>query len=46
MLFDPAPKECLKDLFNRKEEYGELSRLISSGRWVAVFSTKIIDIIG
>jgi len=27
MLFDLAPKERLKDLFDRKEEYGELSRL-------------------
>jgi len=46
MLFDPAPKERLKDLFDRKEESGELSRLIRSGRWVTVFSMKIMDIIG
>ena len=46
MLFGLAPKERIEDLFDRKEEYGELSRLISSGRWVAVFSTKIVDIIG
>ena len=41
MLFDLAPKERLKDLFDRKEEYGELSRLIRSGRWVAVLGKRM-----
>ena len=46
MLFGLAPKERIEDLFDRKEEYGELSRLARSRRWVTVFSTKIMDIIG
>ena len=46
MLFGLAPKERIEDLFDRKEEYGELSRLICFGRWVTGFSTEIMDIIG
>ena len=41
MLFDLKPKEKLKDLFDRKEEYRELSRLVNSGSWVAVLGKRM-----
>ncbi len=41
MLFDLKPKEKLKDLFGRKEDYDELSRLIDSGSWVAVLGKRM-----
>ncbi len=41
MLFDLKPKERLKDLFNRRDEYKELSRLIDSGLWVAVIGKRM-----
>ncbi len=40
MLFDLRPKERLNDLFGRRAEYGELSRLVRSGQWVAVLGRR------
>lgn len=41
MLFDLRPKEKLKDLFGRREEYAELSRLVDAGSWVAVLGKRM-----
>jgi len=41
MLFDLRPKERLKDLFDRTEEYAELSRLVDAGSWVAVLGKRM-----
>lgn len=41
MLFDLKPKEKLRDLYNRREEYKELSRLTDSGSWVAVLGKRM-----
>ncbi|MEM2179869.1 MAG: ATP-binding protein [Nitrososphaeria archaeon] len=41
MLFSLRPKESLKELYNRSEEYHELSRLTSSGLWVAVLGKRM-----
>lgn len=41
MLFDLRPKEKLGDLFDRREEYDELSRLVNAGSWVAVLGKRM-----
>lgn len=41
MLFDLKPKEGLKDLYDRREEYKELSRLVDSGSWVSVLGKRM-----
>ncbi|MDH2900212.1 MAG: ATP-binding protein [archaeon] len=41
MLFDLKPKERLKDLYDRRDEYKELSRLIESGSWVCVLGKRM-----
>ena len=41
MLFDLRPKERLKDLFDREEEYEKLSKLVGSGRWVAILGKRM-----
>ncbi len=41
MLFSLRPKESLKELYNRNEEYKELSRLTNSGLWVAVLGKRM-----
>jgi hypothetical protein len=41
MLFDLRPKETLKDLYGRRAEYSELSRLVNSGSWVVVLGKRM-----
>ncbi len=41
MLFDLRPKERLKELFGRRAEYEELSRLVKTGQWVAVLGRRM-----
>ncbi len=41
MLFDLRPKETLHDLFDRREEYSELSRLVASGSWAVVMGRRM-----
>ncbi|MEM3082671.1 MAG: hypothetical protein QXM50_03890, partial [Candidatus Caldarchaeum sp.] len=41
MLFDLRPKERLKDLFGREEEYSKLVRLVENGSWVAVLGKRM-----
>jgi AAA+ ATPase superfamily predicted ATPase len=41
MLFSLKPKESRKELFDRNEEYEELTRLVNSGLWVAVLGKRM-----
>ncbi|MGC8934388.1 MAG: hypothetical protein ACP5LN_04475 [Thermoproteota archaeon] len=41
MLFSLRPKEHLNELFDRGNEYEELSRLVASGLWVAVMGKRM-----
>ncbi len=41
MLFDLRPKESLRDLFDRHDEFSELSRLIAAGSWVVVMGKRM-----
>ena len=41
MLFDLKPKERLGDLYDRRDEYKELSRLVDSGSWVSVLGKRM-----
>jgi AAA+ ATPase superfamily predicted ATPase len=41
MLFDLHPKENIKDLFGRDEEYKELERLVKT-EWVAVLGRRMV----
>lgn len=41
-LFDLTPKDTPKDLFGRETEFAQLTRLISSGRWVAVLGPRMV----
>ncbi|MEM3833384.1 MAG: ATP-binding protein [Thermoprotei archaeon] len=41
MLFSLRPKESLKELYNRSEEYRELLRLTNSGLWVVVLGKRM-----
>ena len=41
MLFSLKPKESRKELFNRNEEYEELTHLVNSGLWVAVLGKRM-----
>lgn len=41
MLFDLRPKETLKDLYGRRTEYSELSRLVDSGSWVVILGKRM-----
>jgi len=41
LLFDLRPKERLAELFDRRSEYEELSRLVRSGEWVAVLGRRM-----
>ncbi len=41
MFFSLRPKESLKELYNRSEEYRELLRLTNSGLWVAVLGKRM-----
>ncbi len=41
MLFDLRPKEALRDLFGREEEYEELARLVRSRSWACVLGKRM-----
>ncbi len=41
MLFDLRPKDNLKELYDRREEYAELSRLVEAGSWVVVLGKRM-----
>jgi len=41
LLFDLKPKERLGDLYDRRDEYKELSRLVDSGSWVSVLGKRM-----
>lgn len=41
MLFSLRPKESRKELFDRDEEYKELTRLVNSGLWVTVLGKRM-----
>jgi hypothetical protein len=43
MLFSLKPKESRKELFDRNEEYEELTRLVNSGLWVAVLGKRMVE---
>jgi len=41
LFFDIKPKERLGDLFDRREEYSALSRLVDKGQWVVVLGKRM-----
>lgn len=41
-LFDIAPKESPKELYDRERELGELIRLVKARRWVAILAPRMV----